>query len=198
MGWPTWWKTSTPAALDLWHVVCARTGVNRRRPIGRGAKPEARRLRNIISEKEKKLWYERLERPWPCRWRCHRPRSSAEGRLRATRAVLIGCQLIAGWHVQRRLTRRLPLPSRDGPSSACPAPGAALRWARGQRRGRGGRRVRWRLQGARSEALAPKCFWTSYPFGTNLFEASLPHTTICIRSATAPLPLVATPLMLAF
>jgi len=39
--------------------------------------------------------------------------------------------------VQRRLTRRLPLPSRDGHSSACPAPGAALRWARGQRRGRG-------------------------------------------------------------
>jgi len=65
--------------------------------------------------------------------------------------------------VQRRLTRRLPLPSRDGQRSACPAPGAALGaraepWAR-----RGGRRVRWRLQGTRSEALAHKCFWASYP-----------------------------------
>jgi len=68
MGWPTWWKTSTPAALDLWHMVCTLTGVNRRRPIGIGAKPEARRLRNITSfEKEKKLWYGRLERPWLCR-----------------------------------------------------------------------------------------------------------------------------------
>jgi len=32
--------------------------------------------------------------------------------------------------------------------------------------------------GGGSEALAHKCFWASYPFGTNLFEASLPHTTI--------------------
>ena len=111
-------------------------------------------------------------------WKAHRPRRSTAGRLRATRAVLIGCQLTAGCHVQRRLPSRLPLPSRDGQRSACPAPGAALGaraapWAR-----RGGRRVRWRFQGARSEALAPKCFWTSYPFGTNLFEASVPHTTI--------------------
>jgi len=29
-------------------------------------------------------------------WKAHRPRSSTEGRLRATRAVLIGCQVSAG------------------------------------------------------------------------------------------------------
>jgi Purple acid Phosphatase, N-terminal domain len=71
-----------------------------------------------------------------CNWlsrKVHRPRSSTEGRLRATRAVLIGCQVSANEHAPRRLTRRLPLPSRDGHSSACQAPGAALRWALGQR-----------------------------------------------------------------
>jgi hypothetical protein len=67
MGWTTWWKTSTPAALDLWHMVCTPTEVNRHRPIGIGAKPEARHLRNITSfEKEKKLWYGYFERPWLC------------------------------------------------------------------------------------------------------------------------------------
>jgi len=40
--------------------------------------------------------------------KAHRPRSSTEGRLRATRAVLIGCQVSAGEHVPRRLTRRYP------------------------------------------------------------------------------------------
>jgi len=80
-------------------------------------------------------------------WKAHRPRRSTASRLRATRAVLIGCQVPAGCRVQRRLTRRLPLQSRDGPSSASPAPRAALGaraepWAR-----RGGRRVRWRPQG---------------------------------------------------
>ena len=70
-------------------------------------------------------------------WKAHRPRRSAEGRRRATRAVLRGCQVSAGEHAQRRLTSRLPLPSRDGHSSTCPTPGAALRWAHGQRRGRG-------------------------------------------------------------
>src|SRR5256885_8717214 len=41
MGWPTWWKTSTPAALGLWHMVCTRTGGNRRMAMGIGAKPKA-------------------------------------------------------------------------------------------------------------------------------------------------------------
>jgi len=27
-------------------------------------------------------------------------------------------------------------------------------------------------------AGSAKCFWASYPFGTNLCEASVPHTTI--------------------
>src|SRR5262245_24276985 len=60
MGWPTWWKMRTSATLALWHMVCTLMGGNRRRPLGRGAKPEARRLRNLTSfEKEKKLWDER-------------------------------------------------------------------------------------------------------------------------------------------
>jgi hypothetical protein len=68
-------------------------------------------------------------------WKAQRPCRSTAGRLRATRDVLIGCQVSAGCRVQRRLTRRLPLPSRDGQRSACPAPGAAL--GAGQSRGRG-------------------------------------------------------------
>src|SRR5262245_52043070 len=46
--------------------------------------------------------------------KAHRPRSSTEGRLRANRAVLIGCQVSADEHVQRRLTARLVTMSRDG------------------------------------------------------------------------------------
>ena len=82
-----------------------------------------------------------------------------EGWLRVNRAVLIGCQVSAGEHVPRRLSSRLPLPPRDGHSSACPAPRAALGaraapWAK-----RGGQRVRWRLQGA-----APR-HWRTSAFG---------------------------------
>src|SRR5262247_3023135 len=48
----------------------------------------------------------------------HRPHGSMEGWLRATRAVLIGCQVSADWHAPPRLTSRLPLAARAGQSRA--------------------------------------------------------------------------------
>src|SRR4030095_4335939 len=48
----------------------------------------------------------------------NRSRGSVEGRLRVTRAVLIGCQVSAHAHAPRRLPRRLPLAARAGPSRA--------------------------------------------------------------------------------
>jgi hypothetical protein len=55
--------------------------------------------------------------------------------------------------VQGRTQQRVSSPRSRAALGARAAP-----WAR-----RGCRRVRWRLQGARSEALAHKCFWASYP-----------------------------------
>ena len=46
----------------------------------------------------------------------------------------------------------------SNPRSRAALGARAAPWAR-----RGCQRVRWRLQGARSEALAHQCFWTSYP-----------------------------------
>jgi len=46
--------------------------------------------------------------------KAHGPRGSVEGRLRVHRAVLIGCQMSAGWHARLRLTARIVMPPRDG------------------------------------------------------------------------------------
>src|SRR5215831_11071938 len=52
--------------------------------------------------------------------KAHGPRGSVEGRLRVHRAVLIGCQVAAGWHAPRRLTARSVMPPRDGNASSPP------------------------------------------------------------------------------
>src|SRR5262245_40845078 len=46
--------------------------------------------------------------------KAHGPRGSVEGQLRVNVAVLIGCQVSAGWHVQLRIRVRSALTSRDG------------------------------------------------------------------------------------
>src|SRR6266568_9460271 len=46
--------------------------------------------------------------------KAHGPRGSVEGRPRVNVAVLIGCQVSAGWHAPRRLTARIVMPPRDG------------------------------------------------------------------------------------
>src|SRR5262249_19065684 len=48
----------------------------------------------------------------------HRLHGSVKGWLRATRAVLIGCQVSADAHAPLRLTSRLPLAARAGQSRA--------------------------------------------------------------------------------
>src|SRR5262245_24528522 len=52
--------------------------------------------------------------------KAHGPRGSVEGRPRVNVAVLIGCQVSAGWHAPRRLTARIVMPPRDGNASAPP------------------------------------------------------------------------------
>ncbi len=46
--------------------------------------------------------------------KAHGPRGSVEGRPRVNVAVLIGCQMSADEHAQRRLTARIVTTSRDG------------------------------------------------------------------------------------
>jgi len=46
--------------------------------------------------------------------KAHGPRGSVEGRPRVNMAVLIGCQVSAGWHAPRCLTARIAMASRDG------------------------------------------------------------------------------------
>jgi hypothetical protein len=52
--------------------------------------------------------------------KAHGPRGSVEGRPRVNVAVLIGCQVLAGWHAPRRLTARIVMPPRDGNASSPP------------------------------------------------------------------------------
>ena len=52
--------------------------------------------------------------------KAHVPRGSAEGRPRANMAVLMGSQLLVGWHVLLRLTARIIMPPRDGNASSPP------------------------------------------------------------------------------
>ena len=46
--------------------------------------------------------------------KAHVPRGSAEGRPRANMAVLMGSQLLVGWHVLLRLTAHIVMTSQDG------------------------------------------------------------------------------------
>jgi hypothetical protein len=56
----------------------------------------------------------------PLQRKAHGPRGSVEGRPRVNVAVLIGCQVSAGWHAPRRLTARIVMPPRDGNASSPP------------------------------------------------------------------------------
>jgi hypothetical protein len=46
--------------------------------------------------------------------KAHRPRGSAEGRLRVNRAVRMGSQLPADWHALQRINVRSAVPSQGG------------------------------------------------------------------------------------
>ena len=69
--------------------------------------------------------------------KAHVPRGSAEGRPRANMAVLMGSQLLVGWHVLLRLTAHIVMTSQDGTVAEH---GLAVRqcggWRRAAREGR--------------------------------------------------------------
>ena len=46
--------------------------------------------------------------------KAHGPRGSVEGQPRANMAVLMGSQLLVGWHVQLPIRARIAMTSRDG------------------------------------------------------------------------------------